>query len=119
MESQLPEANFVGGHVSLLSGIGIQIDNIQSSHVYAITSDLPRLFVYSSKESVPEPERKEDYKPNDTFACSEKGAVTGAIFSSFISQELLPYIKKKYPDIKMGENELLLLIDMPSTRPDS
>lgn len=45
MESQLPEANFVGGHVSLLSGIGIQIDNIQSSQVYAITSDLPRLFL--------------------------------------------------------------------------
>jgi hypothetical protein len=57
MESQLPEANFVGGHVSLLSGIGIQIDNIQSSQVYAITSDLPQLFVYSSKESVPEPEK--------------------------------------------------------------
>ena len=61
-------------------------------------------------------QRKTDYKPNDTFACLEKGDMTGTIFSSFISQELLPYINKRYPDIKMSENELLLLIDKPSTQ---
>jgi len=73
MEAQLPEANFAGGHTSLLSGIGVQLSDIQSTEVAAITVDLPRLFVYSSKESVPFPESKAAYKPLDSITCSEKG----------------------------------------------
>jgi len=66
MEAQLPEANFAGGHTSLLWGIGVRLSDIKSTEVAAITVDLPRLFVHSSKESVPLPDSKAAYKPLDS-----------------------------------------------------
>ena len=107
---QLPKAVF-SSHTSLLTGIGITVDDVKDTKMVSIPYVLS-LYCFDGEASVPVPSANRDFLKNAWLTCSEKGGVTQATFNAFIETVMLPFFKQQHPKLS---TECLLLIDLPAT----
>ena len=105
----IPKASFGSGNTSLMSFIGVDIEDWQNSTKMVAAVEQPALFIFTGdSETVPIPSGQPDDLFEQTYLASTPGGgMTKKLFAYFMEHVYLPDLKKQIPGLQKGIHTVL------------